>query len=570
MAETNVLQSSGAANIPSDSSPISRPSNWIPIREHYRGQPRRIKIVTIGAGFSGLMMAHKIQNQYKLNDIIEHVIYEKNSDIGGTWYDNRYPGLRCDVPAHIYTFSWEPNPDWSSFYACGPEILAYIKRTADKYNLTKDVQLNSKVIRAEWKEFDGKWHIQIEQNGKIIENMCDLLVNAAGYLNAWKWPDIDGLKDFQGHLVHSARWIDGYNFEGKKIGMLGNGSSAIQILPQLQPVVAHITCFIRSPTWISPNFVATHAGTDGKNFNYTEEQRAELRSDPNKLFEMRKTLEHELNSTFPFILTDSPGYAKAHEFFKQLMLKGLGGNEELAKQLIPPWHVGCRRLTPGDGYLEALTAENVSVTMSPIRRFTQTGIETVDNKHYNLDAIICATGFDVSFHPNWKLIGRDGVDLAELWETDPEGYFGVAAHGFPNYFIFNGPNAPVGHGSLLACMEWSADYILKWAKKIQTEDIHSVDVTKEAVNDYNTYTQEFMKRTVWSGGCRSWYKHPKSNGKVTAMYPGSAIHFKEMLDVLRGEDFTIKYNSANRFAFMGNGFTKREVDGESLSFYLEK
>jgi cation diffusion facilitator CzcD-associated flavoprotein CzcO len=557
-------------NIPSDASTTPRPCNWVPIREQYRGQPRPIKIVTIGAGFSGLIMAYKIQNQYKLGDTIEHIIYEKNSDIGGTWYENRYPGLKCDIPAHIYTFSWEPNPDWSSFYADGPEILAYIKRTADKYNLAKDVQLNSKVIFAEWKECDGKWHIQIEQNGKIIEDVSDLLVNASGYLNTWKWPNVDGLKDFQGHLVHSAQWTDDYKFEGKTIGLIGNGSSAIQILPQMQPIAAHVTCFIRNPTWISTNYAVQHAGADGKNFKYTEEQKAEFRSNPNKLFELRKALEHESNTVFALIQKDSPEQMKAYEFMKQFMLTGFRGNQELATQLIPQWSVGCRRLTPGDGYLEALIAENITMTMSPIRRFTQTGIETVDNKHYNLDAIICATGYDVSFRPNWKLIGRDGLNLAETWETNPEGYFGVAVHGFPNYFVFNGPNAPVGHGSLLACMESSADYILKWAKKIQAEDIDSIDVTKGAVEDYNTYAQEFLKRTVWSGDCQSWYKHPKSNGRVTAMYPGSVAHFKEMLDVLRGEDFTIKYNTANRFAFMGNGFTKRELDGEDLSFYLEK
>jgi cation diffusion facilitator CzcD-associated flavoprotein CzcO len=567
MAEIDVPHSKN--NLLSSPS-ICQASNWVPVREQYRCQPRPIKIVTIGAGFSGLMMAHKIQNQYKLGDRIEHVIYEKNPDIGGTWYENRYPGLKCDIPAHVYTFSWEPNPDWSSFYAGGPEILAYIKRTAVKYSLTKDVHLNAKVVCTEWNEEDGKWHIQIEQNGKIIEDISDILVNASGYLNNWKWPDIDGLKDFEGHLVHSAQWKDEYNFEGKRIGLIGNGSSAIQILPQIEPVAAHTTCFIRNPTWISTNFAAEHAGAGGKNFSYTEEQKSEFRSNPNKLFQLRKSLEHEMNKTFGLMLKDSAKHTQLHDFIKQLMLKRLGGDNELAAKLIPQYSVGCRRLTPGDGYLESLISTNVTVTMSPIQRFTKTGIQTADNEHHELDAIICATGFDVSFRPNWKLIGRDGVDLTQAWLTDPEGYFGIAVHGFPNYFVFTGPNFPVGHGSLLACMEWSADYILRWAKKIQEEDLHSIDVTKSAVKDYNTYTQEFLKRTVWSGDCQSWYKHPKSNGKVTAMYPGSVLHFKEMLDTLRGEDFVIKYNTLNRFAFMGNGFTKRELDGEDLSYYLEK
>jgi cation diffusion facilitator CzcD-associated flavoprotein CzcO len=559
-----------SADVTPNSSTPTLPSNWVPIREQYRGKPRTLKVITIGTGFSGLTMAYKIQHQYKLGDTIEHVIYEKNPDIGGTWYENQYPGVGCDTPAHIYTFSWEPNPDWSSFHVSGPEIHAYIKRTAAKYNLTRDVQLNCKVVGAEWNELDGKWHVRIEQKGKIIQDVGDILVNGCGVLNNWQWPNIEGLKDFQGHLVHTAHWKDGYNFQGKKIGLIGNGSSAIQILPEIQAIAAHVTIFIRTPTWICSNFSAQYARADGKNFNYTEERKAEFRSNPKKLFELRKSIEHTMNKFFVTYLKDSPEQAAARESAEQLMLKRLGGNKELSEKLIPEWGVGCRRPTPGDGYLEALTAENVEVTISDIARITKIGVQTVDNKHHNLDAIICATGFDVSFRPAWKLIGRNGADLAQIWETDPEGYFGIAAHGFPNYFVFVGPNYPVSHGSLLACMEFSADYILKWIKKIQEEDIHSIDVTKGAVDDYNTYTQEFMKRTVWISSCRSWYKNHKKDGKIMAMYPGSVVHYKEMLDVLRGEDFAIKYNTKNRFSFMGNGFTRREINGEDLSFYLEK
>lgn len=549
---------------------LTRPNNWVPIGEQHLRQPRPLKIITIGAGFSGLTMAYKIQHQYKLGDQIQHVIYEKNPDIGGTWYENRYPGLVCDIPAHIYVFTWEPNPDWSSFYASGPEIFAYIKRTAAKYNLTKDVQLNSKVISAKWNEVDGKWHVQIERNGKIVQDVGDLLVNGGGCLNNWIWPDIDGLKDFEGHLVHSARWDNEYNFQGKKVGIIGNGASGIQILPQIQPIAAHVTAFIRTPTWVSPNFGSNFAGVDGKNFNYTEEEKAEFRSNPQKLFALRKTIENDLNKYFSMIFRDSPEQASLRESVKQLMLKRLGEEKkELAAMLIPEWGVGCRRITPGEGYLEAVTAENVEVTMSRIVHVTKTGIQTADNKHRDLDAIICATGFDFSFRPTWKLIGRDGADLAETWKKNAEGYFGIAAHGFPNYFVFLGPNSPYTHGNLLACIEWGADYIVKWAQKIQEEDIHSIEVTKSAVDDFNTYADEFLKQTVWSDSCRSWCKNHTVDGKIS-MYPGSLLNYKEMLEMLRGEDFTIKYRSTNRFAFMGSGFTKREITGGDLSYYLEK
>ncbi|CAF2738780.1 unnamed protein product [Rotaria sp. Silwood2] len=554
----------------SDSVPPTRPCNWVPIREQYLCQPRRLKIITIGAGFSGLTLAYKVQNQCKLDDRIEHVIYEKNPDIGGTWYQNRYPGVGCDIPAHIYSFIWEPNPDWSSFCVGGPEIFTYIKRTADKYNLTKNIQFNSKVVEAQWNEADGKWHIKIEQNGKIIRDIGDLLINACGVFNTWKWPDVDGLNDFQGHLVHSAQWKDGYDFQGKNVGLIGNGASAIQILPKIQPFAAHVTCFVRNPTWISPPILAEFAKSDGQNIEYTEEQKAEFRSNPKKLLEMRKTLEHAMNKFFGVYIKDSEHQLMAQKSLKEFMLQYLQKSEELATLLIPQWSVGCRRITPNNQYLEAIIQTNVTVKMCSIDRFTKTGLQTANNEHYELDAIICATGFDVSYCPPLKLIGSDGVDLAQTWKTNPAGYFGIAAHGFPNYFIFIGPNTPVAQSSLTSCIDWEADYILKWAKKIQEEDIHSVDVTQGAVDDFNSYAQEFMERTVWKEHCRSWYKSGKVNGNVTAPYPGSALHYKEMLDELRPEDFDIKYNTRNRFSFMGNGFTKRESLGEDLSYYLEK
>lgn len=555
--------------MPQDSSLPTRPNNWVPIRQQYLRQPRPLKIITIGAGFSGLTIAYKIQHQYQFGNQIQHVIYEKNPDIGGTWYENRYPGLVCDIPAHIYVFTWEPNPDWTSFYASGSEILAYMKRTADKYNLTKDIQFNSKVVSAEWDELGGRWHVNIEQNGKITQDVGDLLINAGGCLNNWIWPDINGLKDFQGHLVHSARWDNEYNFQGKKVGIIGNGASGVQILPQIQPIAAHVTTFIRTPTWISPNFVGHFAGVDGKNFSYSEEEKSEFHSNPQKLFALRKKLENDLNKYFSMIFRDSPEQASLRKSVEQLMLKRLRGNKEFASKLTPTWGVGCRRITPGEGYLEALTAENTEVTLSDIFRVTNTGIETVDNKYYDLDAIICATGFDVSYRPRWKLIGRNEMNPEEAWKKKAEGYFGLTAYGFPNYFFFLGPNSPYTHGNLLACIEWSADYILKWIKKIQEEDIHSIEVTKAAVDDFNTYADEFLKQTVWSDDCRSWCKNHTADGKVS-MYPGSLLHFKEMLEMLRTEDFTIKYRTVNRFTFMGNGFTNQEITGGDLSYYLEK
>ena len=256
--------------------------------------------------------------------------------------------------------------------------------------------------------------------------------------------------------------------------------------------------------------------------------------------------EYSFNQFFYAMFKDSPQQVAVHEVLLKLMTERLNNNRELIDKLVPHWKVGCRRLTPGDGYLEAIQEPNARCDFDPIIRITESGIET-SNGLEEFDIIIAATGFDVSFKPNWKLIGANGKCLEKDWADNPEAYFGICAPDVPNYFIFNGPNSPVGHGSLLSVMEWTAQYILKWVKKIATEDIRysalrnpSIDlenwssplslshvaVKQTSVNDYNVYSQEFLKRTVWTSGCRSWYKNGKIDGKVTAMYAGSMLHYK--------------------------------------------
>jgi cation diffusion facilitator CzcD-associated flavoprotein CzcO len=292
----------------------------------------------------------------------------------------------------------------------------------------------------------------------------------------------------------------------------------------MQKTAKTLENYIRSSTWVTANFCPDHA-KDGKNFAYSEETKKEFRDHPEVLHKMRKEIEHSFNKFFFVFLNDSQEQEHVHNEFKKQMEERLKNDPVLMAKLIPDWRVGCRRITPGEGYLEALQADNVTASFSEIQKITDRGIQTVDG-HKEFDAIVCATGFDVSFCPFWNLVGRNGWMLAEDWKDDPEAYFGVCAAGLPNYFMFNGPNCPVGHGSLLAVMEWTSEYILRWCNKIATEDIKSVSVKDKVVAEYNVYSQEFLKRTVWSGGCRSWYKNGKVDGKVTAMYAGSILHYK--------------------------------------------
>ncbi|KAF5003101.1 hypothetical protein FDECE_10336 [Fusarium decemcellulare] len=540
--------------------------NMVPVLDKPLHMPRKLKVVCVGAGFSGLMLAYKWKYEYHMDDFVDLNIYEKNSDVGGTWLENRYPGVACDVPAHIYTFSFEPNPDWSSFYASGPEIWEYIKRTTAKYSLDERVQFNSKVVSTVWDDRKGKWIIKVQQDEIVTQEEADIVINGSGFLNKWKWPDIKGLESFRGRILHSAAWDVSLDWTAKRVAVIGNGSSAIQIVPQMQPGAARIVNYVRNPTWISSNYAAEFT-PDGKNFEYTEEQKESLRKDPKTLWAMRKDIEQGFNAFFYALLEDSPQQKAVYKEFRKTMEERLNHNPELIAKLIPSWKVGCRRLTPGDGYLEALQAPNATVEFSEIQEITENGIKTVTSTD-EFDIIVCATGFDASFSPSWDLRGKGGVCLTEQWREQPEAYFGICVPNMPNYFIFNGPNSPVGHGSLLAVMEWTADWILKWCRKIASQDIRSVCVSSEATDDYNVYSQEFMKKTVWSSGCLSWYKN--EHGRVTAMYAGSILHYKEMLESFRTEDFHFEYGGSNRFRFMGNGMTIREANGGDLAYYLAR
>lgn len=474
-----------------------------------------------------------------------------------------------------------------------------MERTADKWDLKRNIQFNTRVVALDWLEEEGKWAIKVEVDKSTIkEEKVDVVVSAQGFLNTWKWPNIDGIHDFKGHKVHSAKWDKTFDYSGKKIGIIGNGSSAIQILPQMAKLKdTQIVSFQRSRTWITPSLGETLASSDGKsqeedeeedagvdmadvsesdeevgsNFNprYTKRDKRRFQ-DRKKHAAYRKGLQHGMNKGFRIFSKGSEQNAKAARSTVERMRKALNYNEELCSKLIPEWTLGCRRLTPGEGYLESFLLDSVKLEQSSITKITPTGIQTESGSHYDLDVIICATGFDVSHVPHYPVTGRNGVTLAEQWKDEPESYMSLACPNMPNYFIFTGPNATVGHGTLITSMNWSANWMVKWFKKIARENIKSVCPTQSATDQFVRYGDEIHKTLVWTGSCSSWYKNHRVDGRVTATWPGSALMYREMIEELRPEDFDIRYRSANKFSFMGNGFTELEGQEDAdLAFYVK-
>ncbi|KLO84691.1 monooxygenase [Fusarium fujikuroi] len=544
------------------------------LSQDYAYTPRKIKVFTIGAGFSGLLMAHKFQHRFpEMEDIVDHTIFEARSDIGGTWLANNYPGVQCDVPSHIYAFPFDPNPNWERFYASGGDILSYMKATVKKWNLDRDLQLNTRVIGAEWLDDLGQWRVTVEHEGIQREEFCHVLISAQGVLVHEAWPKIPGLKDFEGHTTHSANWDHSYDYSNKRIAVIGNGSSGIQIVPQMAKLPGtEVTNFVRGPAWVyyrAPPSKHLGREDDDPNPRYSEQDKARFQ-DPELHLQHRKGIISRTNKSF-YIFRKGENNERGMKLAAEQMAEKLGHDPVLCSKLIPKWELGCRRITPGPGYLESFLRPNCHLTDSAITQVTKKGLKTADGKEHEVDVIVYATGFDVSFRPRYPIVGLNKIDLREQWKEDPEAYISVAVPSMPNYFMMMGPNCLGGHGSLVESLNWTGDYFVKWIKKMATEDIKYVVPKKEKVDAFIKYCDQVHKTLVWSGGCTSWYKRGKVDGRVTALFGGSAHLFNRMLGDIRAEDFEIEYNTANPFRFMGNGFTEFEMDPESdLSWYVEK
>lgn len=274
---------------------------------------------------------------------------------------------------------------------------------------------------------------------------------------------------------------------------------------------------------------------------------------------------------------DSPQSQEATSLAREQMAEKLNHDPRLCEMLIPKWSLGCRRITPGEGYLESFLLPNVHLTQSSIKEITERSVKTEDGKEYEVDVVACATGFEVSFRPQFKLYGEANpgtesqYELGEQWEDEAESYMSICAPHCPNYFMFGGPNAVIAHGSLIEAFNWTADYIVKWVKKIAAENIKAVTPKQDAIDEFVAYGEQVHKTLVWTDSCTSWYKKNREDGRVTAAFGGSAMLYKQLISELRSEDFKIDYRERNRFMFMGNGFTQLETDENAdLAWYIEK
>lgn len=523
----------------------------------------------IGAGLSGvtagILLPIKVPG-------IELTIFDKNADVGGTWYENIYPGVRCDIPANVYQSTFEPNTQWSEEYAQGAEIRDYWQAVARKYNVYQYLKLKTKVIGAIWDEKDAQWSVETEnlETREKSKDTFDVVINAIGRFNAWRLPDYPGINDYQGHLRHASAWDPNFDPTGKTVAVIGNGASGIQLVPNLQKVVRHLDHYARSKTWIAGSFGGEGPGRRLEP-NYYATELLETFKDPEVYHKFRKDLESKFYRRFATIFKDSKENQTLREDFIKLMSERLSKKPELLEHIVPDFSPNCRRLTPGPGYLEALTEDNVSFVRSPISHFTSEGIVTTDGIERKVDAVICATGANIDMKPPFPIIAN-GQDLRDAWTPDPISYLGLAAPNFPNFLLIQGPNAAGHSGTVPNQVETQVTYLAKLLRKVSTQGIKSFAPSQAATDDFVAYSGKFFSRTVFSGNCSSWANGGRPGGRIHGHWPGSASHVNLVRRDPRWEDWewSLKRESGNRFAWLGNGWTSKEASGEGdLTPYLK-
>jgi cation diffusion facilitator CzcD-associated flavoprotein CzcO len=460
------------------------------------------RVVVLGAGFAGLCMGLRLQAAGEAS----FLILEKADRVGGTWRENVYPGSGCDIPSHLYSYSFEPNPDWPEVFSAQPDILDYINDVVEKHQLSKYIRFNSEVTGAAWDDEAQLWRIAIA-DGAIVT--AEAFVIAWGQLNRPKLPTIEGRESFAGPAFHSAQWDPSVDLAGKRVAVIGNGASAIQFVPEVAKVAGSVTLFQRSPNWIVPRL----------NRPYTSEEKARFRAEPaamgkvrGEIFEMAEArLAAKRAGTLPIEEVPIP-LAHLHAQITDPALRA---------KLTPDYEIGCKRVLISNDFYPALTRPNVDLVVEAIARMTPRGVVDATGRLHEADVVIYATGFETkSFAGETTITGAGRVSLAQAWADGPEAYLGISVAGFPNLFMLYGPNTNLGHNSIIYMIEAQVDYVLQALARAVP-----VDVKPEVMARYNHQLQEELAATPWAGACTSWYK--TADGRILNNWPGTARAYAE-------------------------------------------
>ncbi len=466
---------------------------------------RHVHIAILGTGFAGVGMAIGLK-RHGYNDF---VVLEKASEVGGTWRDNTYPGCACDVQSHLYSFSFALNPKWSHSFSPQSEIYAYLRMCIDKFGIRPNIQWECELQDASWNEDEQRWRIRTSQ-GLLLAN---ILVLGNGPLREPSLPAIPGIEHFEGMLFHSSQWRHDYDLTGKRVAVVGTGASAIQFVPRIQPKVRSLILFQRTAPWIVPRLDAPIANWKRTLFSILPFTQRAVRS----LYYWQRELTALAFIHRPKMLQAGMQIAREH-------LEAQVIDPVLREKLTPHYTMGCKRVLLSDDYYPAVSQPNVEVVTDRIREVRGQSVVTEDGTEYEVDTLICATGFHVTDTEfAHRVHGRDGQSLADVWRDGPHAYYGTTVAGFPNMFLLIGPNTGLGHNSMIFMIEAQTHYILDCLRMMDQKHVQTVEIRPDSEVAYNKEMQQRMKGTVWTSGCSSWYLD--AHGNNTTIWPGFTFEF---------------------------------------------
>jgi cation diffusion facilitator CzcD-associated flavoprotein CzcO len=473
--------------------------------------PGHVDHLIVGSGFAGICAAIKLAEDGET----DHIVIERAADLGGTWRDNTYPGACCDVPSQLYSYSFARNPEWSSSYSPQPEIQAYLQRVAREYGVTERTLLDTELERAVWDEDAQVWRCRTS-SGEITART---LITGTGGLHEPRLPAIEGIDTFTGALFHSSRWDHSADLVGKRVAVIGTGASAIQIVPEVQQVAAHLDVYQRTAPWVIPR----------NDRRYSRLERLALRRVP-ALSTLYRTGIYWAHEGYVPAFTWQPRLGAPAEMAATVNLRKAIKDPDLRARVTPTFQLGCKRVLRSNTYYPALAAANVDLVTERIARITPSGIVTADGVEHPADVIVVATGFWTTEQPiAERVVGREGRTLAEEWAAGGmSAYKGTTVHGFPNLFTIVGPNTGQGHTSVVYMIESQIAYVRDAIRTMREQGYAAVEPRADAQRRWNANLQRRMRRTVWNtGGCSSWYLD--AQGRNTVLWPKSTFTFRRGL-----------------------------------------
>ena len=493
-----------------------------------RDTPTHTRAVVVGAGFAGIGASIALARAG-----VDHGVLERAGDLGGTWRENRYPGCRCDVPSHLYSFSFAPNPEWSETYSLHDEIWEYLRRTAERFGVTDRTLFHTEVLEAAWSDADQRWHLTTSAGKRT----ADVLVLGYGPLAEPSVPDIPGLSKFKGTMFHSAKWPDDHDLTGERVAVIGTGASAIQIVPAIQPVVDHLTVFQRTPPWVLPH----------RNRRISRFERSVYRKFPAAQRFVRQFVYWSREAVAGAMMLRLGKGSERLERFARRHLERHVRNPDLRAKVIPEYRPGCKRLLPSNDWYPAIQKPNVDLVTEKILEIGPDRIITVDGSEIPVDTIVFATGFHVTDNPVVERVrGRDGRTLGEHWSTGGmSAYLGTTVPGFPNMFMLAGPNTGIGHTSLVFMIEAQLAYVVDALETMERRGAAAVELRPSVVESWTDEIQRKVARTVWNaGGCASWYLD--AEGRNTTLWPDYTFRFQRRTRRFDAESYEFTVNRSAR------------------------